>query len=226
MLFHNLHGICRCLPAVDQNRKIQLSCQFQLPYEPFFLHFSRLIVPVIIQTDLAYRNHFLLFKQLFHLCKVLFIQAADLIRMNPDCRIYKWIFLCKCNNLPAGIICCTDIYNCANALLFHRIQQFYSVLIKLLIVIMCMCIKYHISLRGRRIFKNNVLNPPSQIKNVLSPVSQYLSHLFHMLSQGISWLSHPYPKVFHILIHIMWITCVTDTVYRCRILEIYIKQGR
>ena len=145
MLFHNLHGICRCLPAVDQNRKIQLSCQFQLPYEPFFLHFSWLIVPVIIQTDLAYRNHFLLFKQLFHLCKVLFIQAADLIRMNPDCRIYKWIFLCKCNNLPAGIICCTDIYNCANALLFHRIQQFYSVLIKLLIVIMCMCIKYHIS---------------------------------------------------------------------------------
>ena len=130
------------------------------------------------------------------------------------------------NNLPAGIICCTDIYNCANALLFHRIQQFYSVLIKLLIVIMCMCIKYHISLRGRRIFKNNVLNPPSQIKNVLSSVSQYLSHLFHTLSQGISWLSHPYPKVFHILIHIMWITCVTDTVYRCRILEIYIKQGR
>ena len=28
-----------------------------------------------------------------HLCKVLFIQAADLIRMNPDCRIYKWIFI-------------------------------------------------------------------------------------------------------------------------------------
>ena len=84
---------------------------------------------------------------------------------------------------------------------------------------MCMCIKYHISLRGRRIFKNNVLNPPSQIKNVLSPVSQYLSHLFHTLSQEISWLSHPYPKVFHILIHIMWITCMTDTVYRCRILK-------
>ena len=67
--------------------------------------------------------------------------------------------------------------------------------------------------------KNNVLNSPSQIKNVLSPVSQYLSHLFHTLSQGISRLSHPYPNVFHILIHIMWITCMTDTVYRCQILK-------
>ena len=101
MLLHNLHGICRCLPTVDQNRKIQFPCQFKLPYEPFFLHFSWLIVPVIIQTDLAYRNHFLLFKQLFHLCKCLFIQTSNFIRMNPDCRIYKWIFLRKCDDLSA-----------------------------------------------------------------------------------------------------------------------------
>ena len=102
IFLHNLHGVGSGLPAVDQNRKSQLSCKLKLADKPFLLYIVRFMIPVIIQADLPYCNHFLPLCLLPYLNKRLHVKLSHFVRMNPYRRIHKGIILHHIYNPPAG----------------------------------------------------------------------------------------------------------------------------
>ena len=143
MPLHDLHRICRSFPAVDQHRKIMLTCKFKLTDKPFFLQTMRFMIPVIIQSNLADSNNLFLIQKRFHPYKFLFVQRTDFIRMYADCGIHKRIFFHHFCHTCTGLISCRHIDDRADTIFFHRHQQFFSVYVKLLIIIVRMRIKNH-----------------------------------------------------------------------------------
>ena len=59
-LRHEIHGILRRIPGVNDNRLLDLARQVQLPQEPLLLCLVVRLRPVIIQSDLSHRQAFLL----------------------------------------------------------------------------------------------------------------------------------------------------------------------
>ena len=58
-LRHEVDGILRRIPGVNDNRLFDLSRQIQLPQEPLLLCLMVRLRPVIIQSDLSHRQAFL-----------------------------------------------------------------------------------------------------------------------------------------------------------------------
>ena len=143
MRFHNLHGICCRFSAVYNNGKVVPSCKLQLSHKPFLLHFMGFVIPIIVQTDFPNSHRFLIIQQSLHPRKCLFIQASDFIRMNSHCRVDIWVLPRKFHTFLTGFQRGTDIYNGIHTKLRHGRKKFVSVIVKLAVIVVCMCVKYH-----------------------------------------------------------------------------------
>ena len=103
---------------------------------PFF-------VPVIIKPDLSCRNDLLSPQQFFHPAELLLVQRADLIRVHADHPVDKRILFRELQDFVPGFHRSRSVYDRAHAACCHSAQKLFSVCIKLLIVIVSMCVKYH-----------------------------------------------------------------------------------
>ena len=59
-----------------------------------------LVVPVVIQPDLAHCHDLLQIQELLHLRYVIFSKRPHFVRMDADRSIYKRIVVCQFPNLP------------------------------------------------------------------------------------------------------------------------------
>ena len=143
MCFHNLHGICCRFSAVYNNGKVVLSCKLQLSHKPLFLQLMGFVIPIIVQTDFTHCNYSIIIQQGFHFCKCFFIQCTYFVRMDTNCGIDIRIFSRKFHTFLTRLQCRADIYNRCHSQIRHGRKQFFSVGVKLYVIIVCMCVKYH-----------------------------------------------------------------------------------
>ena len=150
-LFQDFHGVRSCFPAVNNHRKGQFLRQFKLSDKPLFLNLMTLFIPVIIQSGLSDRHNLLLQALLPKPCKRLFIQFSHFIRMDTCRSIHKRIFPDQFHCPSCPFQTCPHIDHCPNAVSGKCRQNLLLVPVICMVVIMCMTVKYHISLLSRRI---------------------------------------------------------------------------
>ena len=85
---------------MDDHRHLFFPCEFKLAYKPFLLYIMALVIPVIIQPDLAYCHDLLQIQELLHLRHMIFRKRTHFVRMDADRSIYKRIVVCQFTNLP------------------------------------------------------------------------------------------------------------------------------
>ena len=102
------------------------------------------LVPVIIQPDLTDRYCFRQFTKLPDLLKCLLCHLIRIIRMDSKCTIDKRIFFHKRFCVLQTFKRSTGIDDSANSVFLHGTQEFLSVRLKSLVIIMSMCFKNHI----------------------------------------------------------------------------------
>ena len=82
----NLERIVPCLAAVQDHRQPGLPGHFQLPAEDALLHLARRMIVVVIEADLAPRDHFRMPCQAGKAREMLFGGLDGFVRMDPDGR--------------------------------------------------------------------------------------------------------------------------------------------
>ena len=147
-LFQDLKSILRCVPTVDDEWKFFLPRDHQLLPEPVLLQFLmlRLFMPVIIQTDFTHSYSYLptaISPKFFH---SRFIKFSHIIRMYTYSSIDKRIFFCQCNAISCGLHTGAHIDHTSDTILRQLPQQFLTICVKRLIIIMRMSFYDHISI--------------------------------------------------------------------------------
>ena len=142
--FHRIQRIFCSVTAVNDKREFFFSRHFQLPLKPVDLFLVVLFVPVIVQTDLTYCHRLFHLADLMHPSNFLFVQCSHIIRMYTHRTIDIWISFHQIQSTVPAFYFRAYIDHSADALRRQGIQQFFSVFIKSLIIIMCMTFKYHV----------------------------------------------------------------------------------
>ena len=145
-LLQEVEGILSGLPAVNDHRQTHFLCQLQLTAKPLLLYLMSRNVPIIVQTDLTDRHHLLFLPgSLFQPFQTFFTQLIDMVRMNAYRRIDMGISARHFHALSAALQGRPHIGHRFHAVLRQGSQKRFSVLIKSVIIVMCMCIKNHSS---------------------------------------------------------------------------------
>ena len=143
VFFHDLHGVRGRLPAVDDHRHVFLTGNLQLADKPPLLYIMSGLVPVVIQADLACRHDLRQIQKRPHPLHVMLRERARLIRVDADGAVYEGILLRQLHDPVPGFQRGTCIYDQPDAAPLHLPEQRRAVVIKLFIVIMCVCVNYH-----------------------------------------------------------------------------------
>ena len=144
IFFQDPHCICRRFPGMDDYGKIFLHGQLQLPGEPIFLNLVIRLRPVVVQADFADCQCPLILKLYPDLFQKSVRHLRAVLGMNSQRAINVRIFVSKFQAFVYTFRRCRYIYNRSDPRSGERLQQFFPVIVKSFIVIMCMCIKYHI----------------------------------------------------------------------------------
>ena len=129
---------------MNDKREFFFSRHFQLPLKPVDLFLVVLFVPVIVQTDLTYCHRLFHLADLMHPPDLLFIQCTHIIRMHTYRTVNVRIAFHQIHGTVPAFYFRAYIDHSADALRRQGIQQFFSIFVKGLIIIMCMTFKYHV----------------------------------------------------------------------------------
>ena len=142
--FHRIQRVFCSVTAVNDKREFFFSRHFQLPLKPVDLFFVVFFIPVIVQADLAYSHRLFHLADLMHPLDLFFIQRTYIIRMHTNRTVNIRIALHHIHSTIPAFYFRAYIDHSADALRRQGIQQFFSVFVKSLIIIMCMTFKYHV----------------------------------------------------------------------------------
>ena len=138
----NVQGILCRISAVDHKRHFFFSGNIKLRAEHFLLNFMFFFffMPVIIQPDFSDCYHLIQMGKSANFIQSFLCHFVRIIRMNTHSPIHKRIFFHQCHGVLQSVYGCTDIDYFLNSVWLQRFQKFFSVCVKSLIIIMCMCI--------------------------------------------------------------------------------------
>ena len=139
----NVISILRGVSGMNDHWLFERFCKFKLAHKPFLLNCRVWLVPIVIQTNLPDCHHLLMCALRREPFKLRFVERRALARVHPCCRIYIRILFCE---LYAGLCAfqaCTYIDQTPDHILLHGGKEGLSVLIKCLVIIVGMCLKYH-----------------------------------------------------------------------------------
>src|SRR5690349_4485486 len=92
-LFKDREGIGFGFPSVNRDWKPALASHSQLFSKSSTLHLARRVVVMIIQPDLAPRDHLRVLRKIFQLRINIIIEQARFVRMNSDGCVNERILL-------------------------------------------------------------------------------------------------------------------------------------
>ena len=141
----NVHHIAVGLAVVDDNGQVMLFRELQLGDKHLFLLFARaLVLPVVVEADLADGDDLRVGKQRFHVRKPVIGQVVCALRVDADCTVDIIVFFTERHGFFEAFIIGCHIDDRNDALLRqHGAEQLVTVDVDLLAVVMCVGIKYH-----------------------------------------------------------------------------------
>ncbi len=142
----DLHAVGVRIAVMHDDREVQCTRQLHLAGKYNLLPRTRTLVffPVIVKPNFADGANLA-----FVLCQcadglqISLPAVLDVLRVNTDRCIYKWIFIRVADRLARAFHITAGIENQADIVLGHGSQQRIAVLVEPFIVIVCMCIKKH-----------------------------------------------------------------------------------
>ena len=144
LFLQNVHGICRRFPGVDDHGFILLPGQVQLPSEPVPLDLPVHVVPVVIQADLAHGHCFWMGQSPADSLQDLFRHGAAVGRVDPQGAVHKGIALRQIQAFLYAFNIGSDVADPADPRLLKGGKDLLPVFTELLVIIVRMCIEYHV----------------------------------------------------------------------------------
>ena len=132
------------LPVVENDRQLQLLRQRQLPLQHLLLQGTgRVLLPVVVQSDLPDGHHLLPLRQLPQTLYLLRLKVVAVLRVQAHCGVYMGKLRRQCNGLLRGGQGAAGVHHQPDTLLGQSRQYLPPVRVKGLIVIVGMGIKQH-----------------------------------------------------------------------------------
>ena len=141
---HDVQGVLRRIPAVDNHGQGKVSCQLQLFLKPGKLPlFFREAFFVIIQADLAEGHHLRMGQGLSYHMEILRRPSFQIFRVHPGGAVHPVVLVNQCNGRPDPLGGASDVYHMVDAAVRKGREHLPAVPIERCLIVVCMRIKYH-----------------------------------------------------------------------------------